>query len=48
MKAFWFGIVFVLVYGLFSMKSQAAEEMQAEYCEGLAGGSQCYYFCRRE
>jgi hypothetical protein len=25
MKAVWIGVVFFLVYGLFSMKSQAAE-----------------------
>lgn len=27
MKPVWLGIIFIILYGLFSMKSQAAEEV---------------------
>ena len=33
MKQVWLGVVFVLVYGLLSMKSQAAQEVLTAYSE---------------
>ena len=31
MKPVWLGIIFIIIYGLFSMKSQAAEEVLAAH-----------------
>lgn len=33
MRPVWFGVIFVLVYGLLSMKSQAAQEVLTAYSE---------------
>ena len=45
MKPVWMGIAFFLVYGLFSMKSQAAEGVFAAHSElhesGCRGSSSC-------
>lgn len=38
MKPIWLGIIFILVYGLFSMKSYAAEEVSPEYTIFVGSG----------
>jgi arginine exporter protein ArgO len=41
MKPVWMGIVFLLVYGLFSMKTQAAEEVP--YAHAAFAAAECQY-----
>lgn len=38
MKRVWFGIAFILVYGLFSMKGYAAEETSADHAVKVGSG----------
>jgi hypothetical protein len=41
MKSIWLGVIFFLVYGLFSMKSRAAEN--SFYADSVFAGNQ---YCR--
>ena len=48
MKRIWLGLVFILVYGLFSMKSQAAEGVFIAHTELRESGEQWSSHCLGE
>jgi hypothetical protein len=48
MKPVWIGIVFFLVYGLFSMKTQAAEGVFAAHTWLQESGGRCSSPCLGE
>jgi len=44
MKPLWLGVFFLFLYGLFSMKGQAAEEVLAG--SAISGKSDCRWYAR--
>lgn len=44
MKPLWLGVCFLFLYGVFSMKGQAAEEMLAG--SATSGKSDCHWYAR--
>jgi hypothetical protein len=48
MKPVWIGVVFFLVYGLFSIKSQAAEGVFTAHSELRESKGQCSSPCVNE